>query len=84
MTTSTQTLGNTWIQITDGTEAYVVQLTDVRGDNQAKMTLSDTTPDASTPFFTLNEGEGFSNITHPGKLWAQLKIGDQCTLAVNK
>jgi hypothetical protein len=84
MTTSAVVLNDTWQQITDGTQNYVVQLTDMLGDNSAKMTLSEATPDGSSPFFTLKEGEGFSHITHPGKLWARENRGEQVVLVVNK
>lgn len=84
MTTSSMKLDDTWKQVTDGVQDYNVQLHDMNGDNVAKMTLSDTTPDATTPFFTVKEGEGFSQITHPGKLWAQRKSGKLPILVINK
>lgn len=84
MTTSSVVLTDAWVQITSGTEDYVVQLNDVLGDNSALMTLTDTTPDLNAPAFTLKEGEGFSSITHPGKLWARIKRGDQVVLVVTK
>ena len=84
MTTSSMKLTDAWQQVTDGTQDYVVQLEDVIGDNVARMTLSDTTPTDDTPAFTLKEGEGFSQITHPGKLWAKVKQGTQVVLIVSK
>lgn len=84
MTTSTINLDNTWVQVTDGIEDYVVQLADAGGDNLAKMTLNDGPVTDATPFFTLKEGQGFSQITHPGKLWAKIKRGDHCILVVSK
>lgn len=84
MTTSSMTLTDTWQQVTDGTQNYVVQLSDMLGDNSAKMTLSDTTPDGTSPFFTIKESEGFSQITHPGKLWAKVNRGSKVVLIVNK
>jgi len=84
MTTTSMILNDTWQQVTDGTQDYVVQLSNMLGDNSAKMTLNDGTPDGTTPFFTIKEGEGFSQITHPGKLWAKAHRGDQVVLVVNK
>lgn len=84
MTTSSMSLNGTWQQVTDGVQDYVVQLNDLTGDNSAYMTLSDTTPADGAPAFTLKEGEGFSSITHPGKLWAKVKRGEQVVLVVTK
>lgn len=84
MTTSSVVLTDTWQQITDGTQDYVVQLNDMLGDNSALVTLSDLEPAANAPAFTIKEGEGFTSITHPGKLWAKEKIGNKVVLVVAK
>lgn len=84
MTTSTVKLATDYVQITDGIEDYAIHLVEAGGDVVAKVTLSDTTPDATTPSFTIKEGEGFSSLTHPGKLWAKISKGNLVVLAVNK
>lgn len=84
MVTSAVNLTNVWQQITTGTQDYVVSLEDLYGETSAAMTLSDTTPVDTSPFFTLKEGEGFSHITHSGKLWARIKSGAVVSLIVTK
>lgn len=86
MTTSVVRLDDdtVWTQITDGVESFAVHLMDMGGDNTAKISLRDTEPTSSTQYFILKEEEGFSSITHPGKVWAKLDRGDLVLLAVNK
>jgi len=84
MTTSTVELTTSWVAITDGIEDYALHVVDVAGDQSAKITLSDTTPVGTTPSFVLKEGEGFSSLTHPGKVWAKISNGTQVILVVNK
>jgi hypothetical protein len=84
MTTSTKKLGTSWEQITDGIEDYSVHLQEVMGNSIAEITLSDDTPDDSTPKFSITKGEGISSITHPGKVWAKTKQGNLVILVINK
>lgn len=86
METSTIRLDDaaTWIQITDGIEDYSLHVMSAGGDNYARVILKDIEPVSNENSFILSEGEGFSSLTHPGKVWAKLDKGNLVLLAVNK
>lgn len=85
MTTTNVALTENWQAVTNGTEDYALHVAPVTGSNRVEVTLNDGTPDDTTPFFSLKVGEGFSSITHPGKVWARRAEADKlAVLVMNK
>ena len=85
MVTTKETIGSSYVQLTDGTQAYALSV-HAKATGSVRITLNDGTPaDDTADYFTLKNNEGISHLTHDGKVWAKShKPSDDIVIILNK